>query len=57
VERHRVEAGAQPTPGGGTNLRGVVATSARNAWAAGYSGSGIGPTKPLILRWNGTAWK
>jgi hypothetical protein len=46
-----------PTPGGGTNLNGVAAISARKAWAVGVSGSGIGPTKTLILRWNGTAWK
>ena len=45
-----------PTSGGGTDLRGVAATSASNAWAVGYSGSGIGPTKTVILRWNGKTW-
>jgi hypothetical protein len=45
-----------PTPGGGTDLRGVAATSATNAWAVGYSGGGIGPTKTVILRWNGKTW-
>jgi len=34
----------------------VAATSATDAWAVGYSGSGIGPTKTLILRWNGKTW-
>jgi hypothetical protein len=33
-------------------LSGVAATSASNAWAVGSSGA-----KPLIVRWNGTAWK
>jgi hypothetical protein len=37
-------------------LSGVAATSASNAWAVGYSGSLTSP-KPLIVRWNGTAWK
>jgi hypothetical protein len=37
-------------------LNGVAATSASNAWAVGYSGSLTSP-KPLIVRWNGTAWK
>jgi hypothetical protein len=35
-------------------LRGVAATSARNAWAVGDSGSAR-PTA-LIARWIGTAW-
>ena len=46
-----------PTPGGGTNLSGVAATSARHAWAAGLTGEGTSPTKTLILRWNGSTWK
>jgi hypothetical protein len=46
-----------PTPGGGTRLSGVVALSARDVWVAGATGSGDGPTKTVILRWNGTAWK
>lgn len=33
-------------------LAGIAATSARNAWAVGSTSS----SKPLILRWNGTAW-
>ncbi len=41
----------------GAALRGVVATSAPSAWAVGYTGSGSGPTKTLILRWNGITWK
>jgi hypothetical protein len=36
-------------------LYGVAATSASSAWAVGYSGSITSP-KPLIVRWNGTAW-
>ena len=42
-----------PSPGLRAGLSGVAATSARNAWAVGSTGSG----KTLILRWNGTAWK
>ena len=52
VERHLLEAGAQPGPAG-SYLYGVAATSARNAWAVGAARSG----KTLILHWNGTAWK
>jgi hypothetical protein len=33
-------------------LRGVAATSARNAWAVGSTGSG----RPLIVHWNGSTW-
>jgi hypothetical protein len=36
-------------------LSGVAARSASDAWAVGYSGSVS--TKPLIVRWNGAAWK
>ena len=35
VERHSLEAGAQPDPCGGATLFGVAAASARNAWAVG----------------------
>jgi hypothetical protein len=43
-----------PSPAGNSLLTAVTATSARNAWAAGYTrGSG----KTLIERWNGTAWR
>jgi len=45
-----------PSPGGGTDLSGVAATSARRAWAVGLSGEGISPTKTVILRWNGSTW-
>jgi serine/threonine-protein kinase len=38
------------------SLRGVVATSASNAWAVGSTGSFLSP-KPLIVHWNGTGWK
>ena len=34
-------------------LDGVAATSAKNAWAVGYTKS----FKTLILHWNGTSWK
>jgi hypothetical protein len=40
----------------GSAFYGVAATSARNAWAVGATGSGDGPTKTLVLRWNGAAW-
>jgi hypothetical protein len=40
-----------PNPPGGT-LTGVAATSARSAWAVGFSQGGT-----LILHWTGTAWK
>ena len=51
-------------PGQGTlnqTLNGITAASARNAWAVGYTclprcQNGVGPDRPLILRWNGTAW-
>jgi hypothetical protein len=46
-----------PSPGGGTDLAGVISVSARNAWAAGASGSGDGPEKTAILHWDGRAWK
>ena len=36
---------------------GVVAMSARSVWAVGATGSGDGPTKTLVLRWNGTGWQ
>jgi hypothetical protein len=43
-----------PSPAGGSLLAAVAATSARNAWAVGYTRvSG----KTLILHWNGTIWK
>jgi hypothetical protein len=36
-------------------LAGVAATSARNAWAVGYTGTAR--HKILILHWNGASWK
>jgi hypothetical protein len=43
-----------PSPAGDSLLTAVAATSARNAWAVGYTrGSG----KTLIERWQGTAWR
>jgi hypothetical protein len=36
---------------------GVVAMSARSVWVVGATGSGDGPTKTLVLRWNGTGWQ
>jgi hypothetical protein len=35
----------------------VTATSARNAWAVGYTDSNGGGAKTLILHWNGKKWK
>jgi hypothetical protein len=37
-------------------LAAVTATSATNAWAVGSTGSFLSP-KPLIVHWNGKAWK
>ena len=47
-----------PTPAGAGRgeLFGTAVTSARNAWAAGYSGSLLGARRSLLLHWNGTAW-
>jgi hypothetical protein len=47
-----------PDPGGSgviDSLRGVAATSADSAWAAGYISNGA-YYQSLILHWNGTAW-
>src|SRR5215472_4866394 len=49
-----------PNPSGadGTQLTAVTAASPTDAWAAGYYSNGpSGPPAPLILHWNGTAWK
>jgi hypothetical protein len=48
-----------PAPSGAmsTVLQGVSAVSATDAWAAGYSLNSSDVQVPLILRWNGTAWK
>src|SRR5215470_53936 len=57
-----VTAGARPRPVGPAasftvsgSLGGVAATSASNAWAVGTTGSNSA-AKPMIVRWNGTAW-
>jgi hypothetical protein len=45
---------ASPSPAGNSVLTAVAATSARNAWAVGYTrGSG----KTLIAHWDGAAWR
>lgn len=44
-----------PLETGGTNLFGVAATSADNAWAVGYT-TQTTPFLVVILRWNGTRW-
>ncbi len=46
-------AGAHPGSG---ELTSVTATSARNAWAVGDS-SHYSTDRPLVMHWNGTAWK
>jgi hypothetical protein len=49
---------ASPNPSSAGNfLTGVAATSARNAWAVGYYLTGFGPRRPVILHWNGAAWR
>src|SRR5215472_4972187 len=49
-----------PSPGPGSALSSVAATSASNAWAVGCTAfcflSSASP-QTVILRWNGTAWK
>jgi hypothetical protein len=47
--------GQPATLGPGTELAGVAATSASNAWAVGDV-SAPGSNKTLILRWNGSSW-
>jgi hypothetical protein len=41
-----------PAPGAGGTLNAVAATSARNAWTVGFTGS----NQSLLLHWNGAAW-
>ncbi len=43
-----------PSPAGNSVLTAVAATSARRAWAVGYTRDS---NATLIVRWNGTAWK
>jgi hypothetical protein len=40
-------------------LSSVTVVNAKNAWAVGYTGGGIGTGKDhsLLLHWNGKAWK
>ncbi len=48
-----------PTPRPAAGFDGVAATSARNAWAVGWTGTGPdfgGTSRTLIEHWNGTAW-
>jgi hypothetical protein len=45
-----------PAIAGGGALAGVAATSARQAWAVGETGS-VTAGKTVILRWNGSVWK
>ena len=50
-----------PNPGGSGGghasiLQSVTATSASNAWAAGFSQEPLKGSKNMILRWNGTSW-
>jgi hypothetical protein len=52
------KAGA-PSPGGAThstNLTGVSADSATDAWASGYHFTDGGATASVLLHWNGTKW-
>jgi hypothetical protein len=44
---------ASPSPEPGSQLSGVAATAASNAWAVGYTGD----RRTLILHWNGRVWK
>jgi hypothetical protein len=47
-----------PNPAAGGSLAGVAVTSARNAWAVGWTSSPNHPgPKTVIERWNGTRWK
>jgi hypothetical protein len=46
-----------PNPGaGGSELQGVSATSASDAWAAGYVQT-ASVNKTLIMHWNGSVWR
>jgi hypothetical protein len=49
---------ASPNPGGsaGSQLTGVSALSRSDAWAVGYTDP-AGPSRTVILRWNGTKWR
>jgi len=46
-----------PEPASGGTFLGVFATSGRSAWAVGCTRFfGAPKARPLVLRWNGTAW-
>jgi len=45
-----------PSPGEGDTLFGVSTLTPADAWAVGYSGTGLGQ-RTMVLRWNGKAWK
>jgi hypothetical protein len=48
---------ASPSPGTGSDLADVAATSPSNAWAVGENcRTTVSPCSRLILHWNGTAW-
>jgi hypothetical protein len=38
-------------------LYGVGARVANDVWAVGRRSDGVNPSRPLTMRWNGTAWK
>jgi hypothetical protein len=46
-----------PSPNASDFLAGVTATSASNAWAAGFTTTAGGVDRTLVLRWNGTTWR
>ena len=46
-----------PSGGTGTQLTGVSAVSATDAWAVGNYTPSSGGNATLLLHWNGTAWK
>lgn len=49
---------ASPIPRAGfSELLGVAASSAKNAWAVGYYGGGSKFQRTLIEHWNGKSWK
>jgi hypothetical protein len=46
-----------PTGAKATELNAICTVSATDAWAAGYYENSSGDDAPLIVHWNGTAWK
>jgi hypothetical protein len=58
LERHILENGGRPDPAGSSYanyLSVITAVSSPNAWAVGYYYNAA--AEPLILHWNGSAWK